>query len=400
MSLFLSEIEIAFVQANLHADVSKLLLAKPVAGLDTKKIAGQIRARQKAKHKLPTWCDNAQLIFPAALSVEQASSELTAHYKASLLDSPTIIDLTGGMGVDAWAFAGVAQQVFYVERDATLAQIAAYNFEMLKLTNVQVQAEDALVFCQQNVSNHSETTIYIDPHRRGSANQKLVKMADYEPNVVQHLDLLMQQAQRVVVKVSPLLDLTQAQRDLPNISQIHVVAVDNEVKEVLLVIERPATPVRFFAVNLSNTHPKHIFEFDPALEKTTEATYSFPLKSLYEPNAAILKAGAFKTVAARFGIFKIGLHSHLYTSEHLVKAFAGRIFEVMAVCKADPKELREYLPAGKANLTVRNFPMKTDDLIYKLGLKDGGDVYLLATTLHNGDKRLIVTQKPTNTHVF
>ena len=399
MSLPLSETEIAFIQANLHADVSKLLLAKPVAGLDTKKMAEQIRARQKTRSKLPSWCANPELIFPAALSVEQASSELTARYKASLLDSETIIDLTGGMGVDSWAFAGVAQRVFYVERDEKLVQIAAHNLGVLKIKNVEVQQGEALDFDLKN-ANPANTTIYLDPHRRGNANQKLVKMADYEPNITQYLPILFQQAQRVVVKVSPLIDLTQAQRDLPNISQIHVVAVDNEVKEVLLILEKPATPVRFFAVNLSYTHPKHVFTFDPVLEKTTEATYSFPLKYLYEPNAAILKAGAFRTVAARFGLFKIGQHSHLYTSQNLVANFAGRTFEVVAVCKADPKELRAHLPAGKANLTVRNFPMKTDDLKHKLSLKDGGDVYLLATTLHNGDKRLIVTQKITNTHVF
>ena len=396
----LTEVEVDFIRANLDADVTKMLLAKTPPGLHAQKMAEQIRARQKAKTKLPTWYANAQLVFPASLSVEQASSELTAQYKASLIDSEVVIDLTGGMGVDTCAFAGAARRVVYVERDAALAQTAAHNFETLKLTNVEVR--HGMAFEQTfNEADAPETTIYLDPHRRGNANQKLVRMADYEPSVGQHLGVLLQYARRVIVKVSPLIDLTQAQRDLSgHVVQIHVVAVDNEVKEVLLLIEPIAKIVLFVAVNLSTTHPTSVFCFDPAHEKTASVAFSVPLQYLYEPNAAMLKAGAFKTTAERFGVFKIGLHSHLYTSQNLVANFAGRIFEVMAVCRADKKEVQTHLPNGKAHLTTRNFPMKTEDLKQKLGLKDGGDTYLLATTLHNGDKRVIVTKKITNPHVF
>lgn len=395
----LSAKEQQFIQDHIGDDVQKLLLR--LSGditLNIKKLASQIAARQKARHKLPTWYALHQLIFPPALSVEQASSEQTARYKASLVNGDLLIDLTGGMGVDSWAFSQRVREVVYVERNETLAALTAHNLPLLN-TTITVAAQNGLDFLEKQ--SIIADWIYIDPARRDDQGGKVVRLDNCEPNVLDHWSLLRQKAQSVLLKTSPLIDIDATLRQLPGVEAVYIVAVQNEVKEVLFVAGQLAVDVDqvlLTAVNLSNAEPV-VFQFRRNDERSADVRFGNPERYIYEPNAALLKAGAFRTLAARLGLKKLAPNSHLYTASELIDFPFGRTFVVQAICKPDRKSLQSVLADQplKANLTVRNFPQPVEELKKKLGLHDGGDIYILATSLQNGDKRLLITQKPITT---
>ena len=392
----LSANERAFIEQHLTDDVTALLLRQHPANLDVRLLAAQLAARQKARYKLPTWYANPDLLFPPALSVEQASSEQTAAYKASLVSGSQLLDLTGGMGVDSWAFSRVMASVVYVERSTDLASLAAYNLPQLGTTNVQVATGDGLAWLDSLAE--PADWIYLDPHRRDERGGKVVLLDEYEPNVLTRLPLLARKSRKLLLKVSPMIDLKQTIRQLGP-AVIHVVAVQGDVKEVLLVVDHTgpasANPT-FVAVNRLAQHDD-ILSFTLTDETEAVAPFSDPQTYLYEPNAAVLKAGAFRLLAQRFGLTKLAPNSHLYTSEQLVAGVPGRAFRVEQVIKPDRKSLQAVLPDLKGNLAVRNFPQTVAELRKKLSLREGGDQYLFATTLLNGDKRLIVTQKADTT---
>ncbi|GAB3551363.1 SAM-dependent methyltransferase [Spirosoma fluminis] len=396
----LSQIERQFIRTHLAEDVGALLLKAPAAGLDIKKLASQIAARQKARHKLPNWYANDAVVFPPALSVEQASSERTAAYKASLVSGDRLLDVTGGMGVDSWAFASQVKQVIYVEQQPPLAELAAYNLSVLDAPTVTVQTGDGLAFVDSLTGGVD--WLYLDPHRRDERGGKVVRLADCEPDISQ-ADVrarLLAKSKHLLLKTSPLIDIDAALRQLnqaaiSSVAAVHIVAVQAEVKEVLFVLDKQARlpdDVSITAVNLSLTGD-HSFTFRKEQERASDVTFSDPLRYVYEPNAAVLKAGAFRLVAARYGLHKLAPHSHLYTSDQLQPDFPGRTFAVQNVIKPDRKALQALVPGRKANLTVRNFPQSVAELRKQLALQEGGNLYILATTLLNGDKRLLLTHK-------
>ncbi|MCP1382684.1 class I SAM-dependent methyltransferase [Runella salmonicolor] len=387
----LSNEQIAFIQQNSQANPTSLRLKY---GKEKEFVIAQIEARQKARTKLPSWCAEPRLVFPPAVSVEQSSSEATARYKADIMSqtaSKTIVDGTGGMGIDSYYFSKHFESVTYIEQNEKLVERARHNFDILNTPNIECICNDSIAFLQRLTGKVD--WLYLDPARRTADQRRVVGLGDCEPDVTKHLTLFLEKAHHILVKVSPLLDLTQTLLEVPQIRVVHVVAVENECKELLLEIGTPATDLVIKTINFKNDGSQQIFDFYWSEESDTVVEFSTPLRYIYEPNAAILKAGAFKTVAAKYQIAKIAPHSHLYTSERLVRLFPGRTFELIATVKADNKALTPYLTSEKANLTLRNFPGTTDELRKKLKLKDGGDVYLLATTLANADKRLLVCRK-------
>lgn len=404
----LSPIERRFIRDHLTDDIRALLLAAKSAelaahGLDLKKLAAQIAARQKARDKLPTWYANDAVVFPPALSVEQASSEQTARYKALLVSGSLLLDLTGGMGVDTWAFAQRTERVVYVEQRAELAELATHNLPLLGATNVDVQTGDGLAVAERFTP--VADWLYLDPHRRNEQGGKVVRLADCEPDVSKPhiLTNLLTHANRILLKTSPLIDIDLTIRQISNpstgssagVEAVHVVAVQGEVKEVLFVIgpERPSEEsIEADAVNLLSDKAIQ-FKFTRHDERMAAVLFGAPQTYLYEPNAAVLKAGAFRTVANRFGLTKLAPNSHLYTSADPRPNFPGRTFVIDDVIKPDRKTLQALVPGMKANLTVRNFPQSVADLRKKLALQEGGDLYIFATTLLNGDKRLLITRK-------
>ncbi|AFK04920.1 hypothetical protein Emtol_3794 [Emticicia oligotrophica DSM 17448] len=349
-------------------------------------VADQLLARQKSKTKLPTWFANPKILFPPPLSVEQASSEVTANFKASvfsqLIGKKNVVDLTGGMGVDSWALAKICESVKYIEQSELLSEIAKVNFKSLNLTNIEVINQNATTLDYSFLKNNNN--YYIDPHRRDNSQNKVFKIEDCEPNLLTLKPFL----NKYMVKFSPMLDIKMALEQLTNISYVYVIAFENEVKELLFISNGIDSNPNIVCVNLSFKSLPHIFEFDYTLEEHCKIAYSNPLKYIYEPNASILKAGGFKSVSEKFNLLKIAPNSHLYTSDILNEAFPGRIFLCESICKFDKKEILSKLPSPKANISTRNFPLKPEEIKKKLGLQDGGDYYLFAT--ENSEKQKIV----------
>ncbi|MCE6991562.1 class I SAM-dependent methyltransferase [Dyadobacter sp. CY323] len=392
----LSEAEIAFIRNHRHEQASQLILkANQFKGLDIKKLAGQILSRQKAAKKLPDWYANEKLIFPPALSVEQCSSEATALYKASLVSGQTLIDITGGMGVDCFYMSQKFNKAHYFEMQEVVAETAHYNFRQLAADNIQVHALDSLVALQEN--SIVADWIYADPARRNEQREKVVLLSDCTPDVVSNQKLLFAHAPHILLKTSPLLDIDLASRELENLKEVHVIGYEQECKELLFVLDRDHQS-EDFTIHVRILDEKgsafKSLDFNRETERNAIATYSDPAHYLYEPHAAVLKAGAFKTICKRYNMNKLAVNSQLYTSENLAEHFPGRSFKIVAVCKPDMKEISKYIGGDKANLTTRNFPAKTEDLRKKWKLREGGDYYLFATTLADNSKVVIVTVKP------
>lgn len=399
--IVLSPTEKRFIHDHLTDDVNQVVLRPHPAGIDVRKVAGQLSARQKARDKLPTWYASDAVLFPPALSVEQASSERTAHYKASLVDGQHLLDLTGGMGVDAWAFARRVGQVTYVEHRPDLAELAAHNLAVLRVSNVVVETGDGLAVVDRLAQ--PADWLYLDPHRRDKQGSKVVRLEDCEPDV-SRTDVratLFAKSSHILLKASPLIDIDATIRQLTDavtgtVVAVHVVAVQNEVKEVLFVLEwgtDTTVTTIIHAVNLLADRTVRL-SFERDQERAADVPFGDPAQYIYEPNAAVLKAGAFRLVAERFGLTKLAPNSHLYTSAGYRADFPGRVFVCETSIKPDRKTVQALLPDMKANVTVRNFPQSVAELRRKLGLQEGGDAYLFATTLVNGDKRLLICRKP------
>ena len=391
-----SEPELEFIKQHLQDDVNQLILkSSQFKGIDVKKLAGQILSRQKAFKKLPEWSANDQLIFPPALSVEQCSSEATARYKASIISGKKLIDITGGMGVDSYYMSQNFDETNYYEQQQEVAETAEYNFNILKAGNIHVHCDNSLSALQK--FEPQADWIYADPARRDVNKDKVVRLADCTPDIISNLDLLLNIAPNILLKTSPLLDIDLAVKELKNIKEVHITGYDQECKELLFHINRDHLSEDFqLKVRILNTKGDifQSLDFDRNAERTTNIPYSYPLSYLYEPHAAVLKAGAFKVLGSLFNVNKLAVSSHLYTSQDHVIDFPGRTFEIVGICKPDIKEILNYIKDSKANLTLRNFPAKIHDLRKKWRLKEGGDFYLFATTLFDNKKIIIVAKKP------
>lgn len=390
----LSEAEVDFIQKNLQLDVNQLLLKSSKPGeFDFKKLAGQILSRQKATKKLPDWVANKYLIFPPSLSVEQSSSQATALFKSSLMSGKSLMDITGGMGVDFFYSSKNFERAIYFEMQEVVAKTTAHNFEKLGVKNVEIRNENSL---EAIVREHLQSDwIYTDPARRDQNKDKVVRLADCTPDIVANLELLLQAAPNILIKTSPLLDINLAIKELNHVKAVYAVGYDQECKELLFHIQKghEGEAVLHACVVDNQGHPRYSLQFDRNEEHFAQIHLSGSQSYLYEPHAAVLKSGAFKVLGERYGVNKLAMSSHLYTSNDLVPNFPGRAFEIIGVTKPDANEIRKVAQSDKANLTLRNFPGKIQDLRKKWRLKDGGDIYLFATTLFDNKKVVIVSKK-------
>ncbi len=376
-----SEEEKQFMQEHVRHDAAQLMLqANRYPHLPMLELVQQIQARQKAMVKLPTWAANPDAVFPVTLSVEQSSSETTAAYKASLVQGALLVDLTGGFGTDSLYFAKRFEQVIHVEQNLALQQIAKYNFKLLQTTNIQSIATTAEEFLQE--FKGKADVLYLDPARRGGSNQKLHLLEECEPAILSLLPLLFAKADAVLLKTSPMLDIDLALEQLQHVAKVWVVAVQNEVKEVLYFLQPhktlPALVPRTAVNLLSETQPDLVFT--KAAEEAAHVTYTDPQHYIYEPNAAILKAGAYRYLSEHLRLHKLHPNSHLYTSQELVADFPGRTFCCSGVSRYSKKEIWHRLPGKQANITVRNFPESVAAIRQKTSIKEGGDNYLFFTT--------------------
>jgi hypothetical protein len=382
---FISEEFHQFVQDHLEEDPAGLLFKyHEKVAFDLKMAVQQIAARQKAAKKLPSWSKNLHLLFPASISVEQSSSEQTAAFKSKGLSGNCLIDLTGGFGVDFYHLSRGFEKGVYCEQQPELFQISKHNLSQLNPDKFEFIQGDGLDFLRKTEVQFD--LIYADPARRGTGNQKLYKLQDCEPNVVDAWGLLQEKSDHILLKVSPMLDLTQAWTELPDIQKITVVSVRNEVKELLLHWEkaRIGTPKMISVVDLeSGILP---FEFEPSAEEQAHSKFAEAGKYLIEPLAGILKAGAFNLFGERFGLKKLERNSHLYTSDAIEKGIPGRIFEVVQEISPKKPEIKTLFLSGKVNVICRNYSTGAEELKKKLGVKDGGVDFLIGTNTATGYK--------------
>jgi 16S rRNA G966 N2-methylase RsmD len=378
----------SFIREHERDDPGELMLrGSHFPGIPMREVVMQIQARQKARLKLPEWYQTPGIIFPPALSVEQASSEQTARFKAGLLSGQKLVDLTGGMGVDSYYLGHAFKQVHYVEQQPNLVSLAEHNFHQLGAENITSHQADANDFLEK--LPEKVDCIYLDPARRDEHARKVFRLQDCSPDITELQSLLLSKAEQVLIKTAPLLDIQAAIREISHVRQVWVVAYRNECKEVLYLMEaNPEVEPTISTVNLQE-EGNEAFEFRLSAEAGVDVRYSQPKSFIYEPNAAILKAGAFRSLAGAFAVNKLHPNSHLYTSDELLPDFPGRIFSVEAVSPYSRKSLKKLLPGNKANITVRNFPESVSQIRKKTGWKDGGEIYIFATT-DPADKPVLV----------
>lgn len=399
-----------FIAEHLHDDVHDLALKKTPAGVDKTLALCQIEARQLLQKKVPSWSVNDDLLFPPHLSIEQCSSEATALYKASLLQGQSFADLTGGLGVDCFFISQHFQTSFYVERNPELCALAKHNFKVLADSGALLSKGSSEGFMENRPTDaparptevinesaeayllHCEPVdcLFLDPARRDSHGHKTVSISDCTPNVLELQDLLLRKARRVMVKLSPMLDTSQALKELHQVSEVHVVAVGNECKELLFIMESgfEGTP-RFTCVNLQSGQSMVTFTLEEERDSVSHLATEVG-GYLYEPNAALMKGGCYKLLTQRFGVLKLHPHSHLYTSDQLVPSFPGRIFKVEGWAPFNKKVKQELLAdVAKASIAVRNFPLTVAELRKAWKIGDGDEDYLFATTL-TGDQKIVI----------
>lgn len=382
-----------FIHQHEADDENKLLLKhKSILGVPAALVVDQIVGRRKTKLKLPTWSATQNILYPPSINLEQCSSEATAAYKVEILKQCLIpgcnkaADLTGGFGVDSFLLSSLFKEVDYVEPDENLFEIVKHNHAtLLKARSLTLEAR----------INHHNTTaekflesvrykydlVYIDPSRRTKGNQKIFLFADCQPDLINLLPRIFGLTDYLLVKASPLIDLLSGINELKCVERIFVVAVDNECKEVLFLCQKDfKDEPRICAINLKGFVPlnnRESFDFSLSDEKKAISSFSDPLTYLYEPNAAILKSGAFKLIGNSFDLQKLQQNTHLYTSGSHVQDFPGRVFKIEALVKPDPKAVRQFLSEGKANVVTRNYPLSPEQLKKKTGLKDGGEKFLI-----------------------
>lgn len=384
----------AFVRAHREDDVRELVLrGERWPGVDVRAAAVQIQGWQTARTKLPLWAATEGIVFPEHLSMEQCSSQRTAEHKADLVaslpGSGGMTDLTGGFGVDATMMARrTGAGLTFVEPQPALCEMARTNLPLLGVEGAQVVCASAEDVLPRLPHQH---LIYIDPSRRNSHGAKVSALSDCRPDIVPLLPLLSERADYVLVKLSPMLDLTQALRALPA-REAHVVSVEGECKELLLLMggEAVAEPeIHCVCIGKGGTR---FFSFTRSEEQGAVCALAGELGPLLlEPDAAVMKAAPFALLGRRFGLSKLHPNSHLYTAEAPVEGFPGRLFRVEGSCAPTRREVEALLGAKPAaHLSVRNFPMATDALRRKLGLREGGNKYLFATTLRDGSHRIVV----------
>ncbi len=405
----LNEATRQFVRLHAADDVRRLALQTHAApDVDLPLALNQIRGRQIARQKLPSWAEIEEIAYPPHLSMEQCSSEQTAQYKAQLLarfvstfcKHAHFIDLTGGLGVD---FSFIAQalgacKAVYVERDAHLCELARHNFPLLGLPNAEIVCDTAENFPHQRstVTHPPSTILFLDPARRDAHGNRTYALADCTPNVLEIRDELLKIADFIVLKLSPMLDWHRAVEELGNVSEVHIVSVANECKEMLLVMKRNPENLKIFCVN-----DQQLFSYEEtgtmaqkrAVPCISDVASLVGKSHLFVPNASVMKAGCFAELCEQFHLEALAPNSHLFVrvGDDKQEDFPGRKFQISAISSMNKREIREKLSGiAQANIAVRNFPMKPEELRRRLKMREGGDTYIFATTLADNKHVLIV----------
>lgn len=369
-----------------------ILKGSPFSDVSMQEIAPQLEGKKKAEKKLPTWFFTENILYPKKVNLEQTSSEITANYKAGLISGNGLVDITGGFGIDSFFFSKKIPQVVHCEKNKELVQLAKHNFNILNPTRkIEFFFGNGIEFLRK--ANQTFDWIYIDPSRRTTTGKKVFRLEDSEPNILENLPFFYKKAAHILIKTSPLLDIEYGISAFQNVVEIHVVAVSNEVKELLWILSpKPSqNEIKLKAVNFVG-EKEMVFTGKFFNEKHATSTFSEPLNFLYEPNSAILKSGMFNLLSQNLKVPKLHPNSHLYTSQEPLD-FPGRVFKIQKVFPFKPKTLKRDLNLKQANIATRNFPRSVEQLKKHLNLKDGGEHYLFFTTGLNEKKIVLVCAK-------
>ena len=409
-----------FIRQHQDEDVRQLaFLGSKNPEVDMPFALDQIRGRKMARAKLPLWANIDGIIYPPHISMEQCSSESTALYKAELaarlLGLPAsssseeigFVDLTGGFGVDfSYIASRLGMSSMYVERQAHLCEAAKENFERLGLKNAIVKNEDGIEVLH---SLKELKLIFIDPARRDDAGNKVVSLKDCTPDVTVLQEEMLLKADYVIIKLSPMLDWHRAISELSHVREVHIISVNNECKELLLVLSarnlgdmeassadgevKHAGNLRIYCVNDAQSFVCDELDMESSPVRIAPPVLE-EMQYLYEPNASLMKAGCFGVLSDRYDARMLSKNSHLFVSQAPIEAFPGRSFRIIAVSSFNKKELKRHLSGiTKANIATRNFPLSVAELRKRLKLKDGGEIYIFATTLSDESHVLVITEK-------
>lgn len=387
LSFISSEVQ-TFIQNNLDTNPTELALKKnPFPSMDYPSLVNQVIAKKKAKDKLPTWFNAKNIIYPSKISIEQTSSEITANYKATLIKGEKIIDLTGGFGVDDFYFSKHFKEVYHCELNEELSEIVAHNFTVLNQKNITCIKGESLAILKK--LNTSFDWIYIDPSRRSDVKGKVFLLKDCSPNVSELLIEYFKYTAKILIKTAPILDITSGLNELNFVKKIHIVAVKNEIKELLWEIEHHYEgEIMISSANIEN---ETIHLFETVYRKEYLTTFSMPKKYLYEPNSAIMKSGNIEAISGFYDLDKLHQHSHLFTSDKPI-TFQGRSFEINAVIPFQKEQMKQF-QHQKMNCTTRNFPLSVEEIKKKFKIKDGGTIFAFFTTNLNDEKIVLICTK-------
>lgn len=378
-----------FITNSLQSNIAKLALSKnPYPEVEWKEILTQIVSKSKAKSKLPTWFQTKSIYYPSSISIEQSSSEKTAKYKASLVKGEVLADLTGGFGVDCYYFSQHFTTVFHCEKSKSLSEIVAHNYKELNANNITCITGDSSSFLVNYTTKFD--WIYIDPSRRTDDKGKVFMLKDCLPNVPEKLDLYFKKTNQILIKTAPILDIKAGLKELKFVKAIHVVAIDNEVKELLWILENKY--IGKITITALNNKNKKTDVFSCILGFDEQLTCSLPKLFIYEPNAAILKSGIVNQLCNAYSIAKLHQHSHLFTNDKLID-FPGRRFIIEEVIPFTKNEIKLKLQGKKMNITTRNFPLSVDELKRKFKINDGGTIFAFFTTNLNDEKIVLLCTK-------
>ncbi len=379
-----------FLVENIHEDPKKIALAKsPFEKVSSSELATQIESRQKAKKKLPLWFETDSIYYPPTISIEQASSETTALYKSKLIpENETVIDLTGGFGIDTFYFSLRAKSVVHCEINPLLSQIAAYNAKQMGRNNIHFINENGIEYIIRNSSFYH--TVFIDPSRRVNT-RKVFKLDDCEPNIIEYQDELLKKSQQIIIKTSPLLDISLSISQLKHVKEIYIISLKNDCKELLFILEKDFNGAPAIHATILNEGKDTSFSFLETEEKESIFQIGEPQQYLYDPDVAILKAGCFKLIAQRYLLDKLNTNTHLYTSNTRIDSFPGRVFKVKKTLEY--KEFKKTKTKLAANVISKNFPLNVESLRKKHRIEENSTNFIFFCRTGNDKLSVIFAER-------